>query len=64
MERVNGENSHCNKKLNNYREERMIKKIFMCLMLVLAFTACQSLNYVKEKKAVGRPESSNVKFKF
>ena len=27
----------------------MIKKIFMCIMLVLAFTACQSLNYVKEK---------------
>jgi len=52
MERVNGENSHCNKKLNNYREERMIKKIFMCLMLVLAFTACQSLNYVKEKNEI------------
>ena len=49
MERVNSENSHCNKKLNNYREERMIKKIFMCLMLVFAFTACQSLNYIKEK---------------
>lgn len=48
MERVNSENSHCNKNLNNYREERMIK-IFMCIMLVLAFTACQSLNYVKEK---------------
>jgi len=49
MERVNGENSHCNKNLNNYREERMIKKIFMSLILVLAFTACQSLDYVKEK---------------
>ena len=50
MERVNGENSHCNKNLNNYREERMIKKIFhSSLMLVFAFTACQSLNYIKEK---------------
>ena len=29
MERVNSENSHCNKNLNNYREERMIKKIFI-----------------------------------
>ena len=27
----------------------MIKKIFMSLILVLAFTACQSLNYIKEK---------------
>jgi len=41
--------THTVKNVDNYREERMIKKIFMCLMLVLAFTACQSLNYVKEK---------------
>ena len=41
--------THTVKNVDNYREERMIKKIFMCLMLVLAFTACQSLNYIKEK---------------
>ena len=27
----------------------MIRKILMGLMFVLAFTACQSLDYVKEK---------------